>query len=40
MVMQLPERDKLSMSLEQMASRLAIMWADAWPRNSSSARRR
>ena len=25
MVMQLPERDKLSMSLEQMTSRLAIM---------------
>jgi ATP-dependent Zn protease len=30
MVMQLPERDKLSMSREQMTSRLAIMMVTRW----------
>jgi len=37
MVMQLPERDKLSMSLEQMTSRLAIMMGGRVAKNWCSA---
>ena len=40
MVMQLPERDQLSMSYEQMTSRLAILMGGAWPRSRPSAPRR
>ena len=40
MVLQLPESDKLSMSLEQMTSRLAIMMAAAWRKSWCSAARR
>ena len=40
MVMQLPERDKLSMSYEQMTSRLAICMGGGFQKRSSSARRR